>query len=261
MLQRAVARCTRSSPRSFLSLLPSSLENLQATFMSTTSDETAVPSGSAADPSKHVTVTATALRQPQFFDALVVSRALASSTVVQLEFEVGPRSSTTQQRSEDRPTANAMDRTDPSGASGDDGSTTDNNAGAPATTDTLQVARSPTVDDTSRFSFKPGQWVDLFIPAINAVGGFSMTSSCFAAGTREGRPGRMSLAIKDSPHPPARFMFERAQPGDIFPVRAGGDVYVEPADLGKRSIVLIAGGIGITPLHSILSSVRTHVCG
>ncbi|KAK5883832.1 hypothetical protein CesoFtcFv8_020114 [Champsocephalus esox] len=48
------------------------------------------------------------------------------------------------------------------------------------------------------FSFKAGQWVDLFIPGVEKVGGFSM---CSGPGLLQ-REGIVELAVKYAKHPP-----------------------------------------------------------
>ncbi|XP_008057096.1 oxidoreductase NAD-binding domain-containing protein 1 isoform X2 [Carlito syrichta] len=79
------------------------------------------------------------------------------------------------------------------------------------------------------FSFKAGQWVDFFVPGVSVVGGFSICSS-----PRLLEQERMiELAVKYTNHPPALW------------------IHNEPAD-ASRNLVLIAGGVGINPLLSIL---------
>ncbi|NWX98828.1 OXND1 protein, partial [Nothoprocta ornata] len=79
------------------------------------------------------------------------------------------------------------------------------------------------------FTFKAGQWVDFFIPGISVVGGFSI---CSSPGLLE-REGILELAVKNAHHPPAHWI--HTKPGD------------PPVE-----VVLVAGGVGINPLFSIL---------
>uniref|UniRef100_A0AAY4BG15 FAD-binding FR-type domain-containing protein n=1 Tax=Denticeps clupeoides TaxID=299321 RepID=A0AAY4BG15_9TELE len=52
------------------------------------------------------------------------------------------------------------------------------------------------------FSFRAGQWVDLFIPGVEKVGGFSI---CSAPGLLQ-REGVLELAVKYAQHPPAHWV-------------------------------------------------------
>ena len=70
----------------------------------------------------------------------------------------------------------------------------------------------------------------------------------------------MSLAVKLSRHPPAVWCHERAQPGKLVKVRPGGSFSFDPAVEGRglKNLVLVAGGIGINPLYSILQEALHH---
>ena len=101
-----------------------------------------------------------------------------------------------------------------------------------------------------RFSFRPGQWVDLYIddPVVSPdliIGGFSITSSPL-------QKGQIELAVKRIPHGLASvYMHEHARIEDVVTIDGGhGDFYY---DVGMSdTLVLIGGGIGITPLMSIV---------
>jgi len=97
--------------------------------------------------------------------------------------------------------------------------------------------------------FKAGQWVDFFvrIDGAEAVGGYSITSSLM-------RQYRVGLAIKlggDNPVP--QYLHDRARVGDEVEMQVGGHVYYT-RDMAD-SIVLLAGGIGITPLMAMMRCV------
>ncbi|XP_063585195.1 oxidoreductase NAD-binding domain-containing protein 1-like [Penaeus indicus] len=108
---------------------------------------------------------------------------------------------------------------------------------------TLQV-------DNPDFSFKAGQWIDMFIPGIEAVGGFSMYSSP----NQLAEKGTLELGIKFSKWPPAFWIHDQCKVGSSVAIRVGGDFYFAP-EIGDPSydLLLIAGGVGLNPLASIFS--------
>ena len=104
--------------------------------------------------------------------------------------------------------------------------------------------------------FMAGQWVDFFVTleGAEAVGGYSITSSPAEQTT-------FGLAVKrdGSDHPVTNWLHEDAQVGDRVEVALGGDFFYEPDE--AESVVLIAGGIGLTPLMSIVRSVHELATG
>lgn len=97
------------------------------------------------------------------------------------------------------------------------------------------------------FTFRPGQWMDLFVTTDGKewVGGYSMISSPHWK-------HRVDLAIKQAfQHPVTRYMHEKARVGEVFRLTEGqGSLRYVPE--GENPVTLLAGGIGITPLLSIL---------
>lgn len=104
------------------------------------------------------------------------------------------------------------------------------------------------VDDKD-FSFKAGQWIDFFIPGVSVVGGFSICSS-----PRLLEQKRMiELAVKYTNHPPALWIHNKCTLDSEVAVRVGGEFFFDPQPTdAPRNLVLIAGGVGINPLLSIL---------
>ncbi|XP_065917458.1 oxidoreductase NAD-binding domain-containing protein 1-like [Dysidea avara] len=105
-----------------------------------------------------------------------------------------------------------------------------------------------------RLTFKAGQWLDLFIPGVEVVGGYSICSPPHQLVTDR----TLQLAIKSSPHTPTLWMCTQCKVGDKLSIRVGGDYYYDPPGGVEhgRHLLFIAGGIGINP---ILSMVQHHV--
>ena len=112
---------------------------------------------------------------------------------------------------------------------------------------------SPTVKsftlalDGQPFAFLPGQWIDCFqeIDGKTEVAGYSMTSS-----PTEG--DWFSIAVKlvgDSPV--TDYLHKFAATGDTLIVEGGSGDFHYAGD-STHPIALIAGGIGITPIASIV---------
>lgn len=101
------------------------------------------------------------------------------------------------------------------------------------------------------FRFLPGQWVDLSIEIDGAThtAGYSITTSPV-------HPDEIELAIKASArHPVARWAHEHAAVGDRVRVSQGQGPFVYLPEMSDN-VVLIGGGVGITPLLSIFRHVR-----
>lgn len=99
------------------------------------------------------------------------------------------------------------------------------------------------------FSFKAGQWVDFFIPGVSVVGGFSICSSP----QRLERDRIIELAVKYADHPPAVWVHNKCTLDSEVALRVGGEFFFDPQPTdAPRNLILIAGGVGINPLLSIL---------
>ncbi|XP_062867796.1 oxidoreductase NAD-binding domain-containing protein 1 [Trichomycterus rosablanca] len=100
-----------------------------------------------------------------------------------------------------------------------------------------------------KFSFRAGQWVDFIIPGMEKVGGFSV---CSSPGLLH-RERCIDLAVKYTQHPPAHWIHTKCTVGSEVEVRVGGEFYFDPAPSDPAvDLLLVAGGVGINPLYSIL---------
>lgn len=103
------------------------------------------------------------------------------------------------------------------------------------------------------------------IPGLSTIGGYSICS------TPDDLPS-LRLAVKNARHPPTKWCYNDAREGDTVQLRPGGDFGLDlslaPQETGEErtpfrlksgttSVVLIAGGIGINPLFSVLQNFAT----
>ena len=103
--------------------------------------------------------------------------------------------------------------------------------------------------DSTGFNFVAGQWVDMFIPGIEAVGGYSIVSAPCQLPLLE-------LAIKASRHPAAAWVTEEASVGSVVALRVGGS-FVLPMPRPPRNL-FIAGGVGLTPLYAMIHQLASE---
>ena len=98
------------------------------------------------------------------------------------------------------------------------------------------------------YVFKPGQWIDLYIKDETQMGGYTITSSIYDT-------GHIDLAIRESTtHPVTQYLHNQAKIGDIVMITQGQGQFFLTPDLMNSPLVLIAGGIGVTPLLSMIRS-------
>ncbi|RMZ83466.1 hypothetical protein DV737_g1612, partial [Chaetothyriales sp. CBS 132003] len=118
----------------------------------------------------------------------------------------------------------------------------------------------------------PGQYIDLHIPGIPTVGGFTITSTPQTAlpitTTAPERPEPpqtryIELAIQKSPgNPPAAYLWQAPSTILNSPVsfQVGGRFTYPPRTLGQQesaaieNAVFVAGGVGINPIMSMVSA-------
>jgi nitric oxide dioxygenase len=101
----------------------------------------------------------------------------------------------------------------------------------------------------SSYSWKAGQWVDfaVHLPPNISVAGYSF---CSPAGS-----GTFSLLIRRSNHNVTTWIFSSAKIGDpVFIGPASGTCFYNPKE--QDEIVCFAGGIGISPMISMIRTAR-----
>ncbi|XXH00397.1 hypothetical protein Hte_006741 [Hypoxylon texense] len=116
-----------------------------------------------------------------------------------------------------------------------------------------------------RDKFLPGQWLDVYVPGVSKAGGYTITSPPSKArpssSSASDGAGYVELAVQKSPDPPAAWLWQ--DPDAItyaeLQVRVGGSFVWPPPGVNIRGpplrrAVFVAGGVGINPLASMLSS-------
>ena len=99
--------------------------------------------------------------------------------------------------------------------------------------------------DGPGFNFLPGQWVDFYIPEIDQVTGYSMISSPLDLPV-------VSLAVQLSDSPAASFVHEQLEENNKIFIRSGGEVTWDASSEPTTNVLLLAGGIGVTPFMSMV---------
>jgi ferredoxin-NADP reductase len=97
-----------------------------------------------------------------------------------------------------------------------------------------------------QFSFHPGQWIDLYadVDGERRTAGYTLTSL-------PNTKGSVEISVKTGDNPVTRFIHEKTQVGDTLHIQGGqGNTYYT-REMGDH-LVLVAAGIGITPIISIL---------
>ncbi|KAE8148309.1 hypothetical protein BDV25DRAFT_158605 [Aspergillus avenaceus] len=143
-------------------------------------------------------------------------------------------------------------------------------------------------DQSQLFTFSPGQWLDVHIPSISDAGGFSITSTPADAEALpslqpdeetlpvddeetglppvdpRGRAPYVELAVQKAPSNPACSWLWKPKEeilGKELCIRVGGSFVWPPSNVDLQNIknvALIAGGVGINPLISILSHLNNN---
>ncbi|KAI1771790.1 hypothetical protein F4818DRAFT_189732 [Hypoxylon cercidicola] len=111
--------------------------------------------------------------------------------------------------------------------------------------------------------FLPGQWLDVYVPGVSKAGGYTITSPPSKArpSASSDDPGYVELAVQKSDDPPAAWLWQDADAITYaeLRVRVGGSFVWPPPGVNIRGpplrrAVFVAGGVGINPLMSMLST-------
>ena len=105
------------------------------------------------------------------------------------------------------------------------------------------------VSGDDQFAFQPGMWVDMHIPGIDQIGGYSITSLPSALPL-------VDLAVKAADYPPAAWVTRECEVGSQVQLRAGG-TFTLPTPRQRHNL-FIAGGVGINPLYAMLAQLASE---
>ena len=101
-------------------------------------------------------------------------------------------------------------------------------------------------DNPQLFTFKPGQWIDTYVPHLPKPGGFSFVSTPKAFIDN----GLVSLAIQNTENPPSKWLWQDNIIGKPVMIRVGGNFTFPPSPPSPSLqdidyVLFIAGGVGI----------------
>ena len=101
-------------------------------------------------------------------------------------------------------------------------------------------------EEPQLFTFKPGQWIDTYVPNLPNPGGFSFVSTpkTFLDS------GLASLAIQNTDNPPSKWFWQDGIIGQYVMIRVGGNFTFPPSPPSPsldeiHYLQFIAGGVGI----------------
>jgi ferredoxin-NADP reductase len=154
----------------------------------------------------------------------------------------------------------------------------------------LQVSQRPKQGSGDALKYLGGQWVDMFIPGIKQIGGYTITSAqnlptavAYAVQAPQ-RGDELELVVRQARHPPAAWVHStECRAGSEVDIRVGGvftlsscRVLVPEKELARpeaatsdsssscsssfngstrficSNVILVGGGVGLNPLYSML---------
>lgn len=105
--------------------------------------------------------------------------------------------------------------------------------------------------------FHAGQWLDVAIPNVEEIGGFTLVGTplplpgALAKAIDAPPPPYLDLAIRRGKAAPCTFFTDTAVEGNVVHCRVGGRFVLDTlAD--APSLLFLAGGVGLNPLYSFL---------
>ena len=119
----------------------------------------------------------------------------------------------------------------------------------------IQLLRPKTADHLSlritpsdrEYSWEAGQWIDFSVPGQMRMAGYSICSP-------KGQ-GTFEILVRRSIHPVTKWLFSDAKIGSsVFISKASGSCIYNPEE--HQEIVCFAGGVGITPMISMIRTAR-----
>lgn len=103
------------------------------------------------------------------------------------------------------------------------------------------------------FNYHAGQAVNIYVPTQDQFASTPATFSMLSA-PKDGQESSLEIAAKSTNYSPIRWLFDRAQVGEPILVdgRPLGRMHLPLLQTPTDPIILIGGGIGITPILSIV---------